>query len=64
MLKFEALIIAPSKRNIRTVKAYQKAGFVFTDKIATPAPDYTDSVTLIKQKKIMALAAYQNSPSS
>jgi diamine N-acetyltransferase len=53
-LNFEALIIAPSRRNIRAIKAYQKAGFVFTDEVTTPAPDYTDSVTLIKQKKTTA----------
>lgn len=64
MLKFETLIIAPSKRNIRAVKAYQKAGFVFTDEVTTPAPDYSDSITLIMKKKITAWAAYQNSPSS
>lgn len=54
MLKFEALIIAPSKRNTKAIKAYQKAGFVFSYEVTTPAPDYTDSVTLIKQKQIMA----------
>jgi len=40
-------IIAPSKRNIRAIQAYKKAGFIeSTEPIRTP--DYFDTIVLIK----------------
>lgn len=47
-LKVKKIIIAPSARNIRAIKAYQKAGFVISKTTKTKYPDYDDAVTLIK----------------
>jgi diamine N-acetyltransferase len=45
----QEFIIAPSARNTRAIKAYQKAGFSITDNVPKAfTPDYTDTVVLKK----------------
>jgi len=46
----QIIYIAPSRRNIGAVKAYQKAGFVETQNLPDGfVPDYHDTVVLVKQ---------------
>ena len=48
-LKCERIIIAPSAKNTDAVRAYEKCGFVITNKIpAHFIPDYHDTVVLEK----------------
>jgi RimJ/RimL family protein N-acetyltransferase len=46
------IIMAPSKRNTRAIKSYEKAGFVLSDEKPDPSEaDYKDTVILIKTIK-------------
>jgi RimJ/RimL family protein N-acetyltransferase len=49
--KFECkkFIISPSRRNVRAIRTYEKAGFIETDEIKNDfVPDYNDTIVMIK----------------
>ena len=47
----EQIIMSPSKRNKKAIKAYEKAGFIMTDiELDESEKDYEDNVVLIKNK--------------
>jgi diamine N-acetyltransferase len=48
-LDCQIIYIAPSRRNVGAIKAYQKAGFVETEKLPDGfMPDYDDTIVMIK----------------
>lgn len=47
----QTIYIAPSRRNVGAVKAYQKAGFVETKNLPDGfQPDYDDTIVMVKTK--------------
>lgn len=52
VLKCETIYIAPSRRNLNAIRAYQKAGFMEIEKPSVNyTPDYYDTVVMIKRIK-------------
>jgi len=49
-LNCREFMLAPSARNVRAIKVYEKAGFQISDKIPESlVPDYYDTVVMIKK---------------
>lgn len=48
----KTIYIAPSKRNLNAIKAYQKAGFIETENLPENfIPDYDDTIVLKKENQ-------------